>query len=247
MNPRRSQNTAVICRRWPARSCSPSGLETRAEVLGRYEPGQLGPLPLDRPHQSGVLDRDGDLLRECRHQRDLGLGIGAELAATETDDADDIGVLEDGNPKEGSDPVLRCRWPVVLGIGQHIVDVDGPPERGMHPPGHGVATCPMRMLAFEGDLGRVAGGRCHQTVVALVVGEVDVTGLRPAQPPRCLCDRVEDGLEVEGGAADEPEHLRDGCQTGLEVTLDLADATVGAGAAAGRPGLSRHVRSSLMG
>ena len=40
--------------------------------LGRHEPGQLGPLALDRLEQPGVLDGDGDLLGEGRDERDLG-------------------------------------------------------------------------------------------------------------------------------------------------------------------------------
>ena len=90
MKPRRSAKTAVIWRRWPASSCSPSALEIERRDLGRHEPGQLGPLALDRLEQPGVLDRDGDLLGERRDEGDLAIRERSNLGPAQVEDTRDL-------------------------------------------------------------------------------------------------------------------------------------------------------------
>ena len=85
---RRSQNIAVISRRWP-----PGGPRLRgSDELGdlwREEPGELAALALDRLEQLGVGDADRGLLGEAGRERPLGVLERADLVAGQREHAAD--------------------------------------------------------------------------------------------------------------------------------------------------------------
>ena len=89
MKPRRSAKTAVIWRRWPARSCSPSALEINAAIWGDTNRASSVRWRSIVSTQPGVLDGDGNLLGEGRDEQDLGGRERPDFAAAEADHPDD--------------------------------------------------------------------------------------------------------------------------------------------------------------
>ena len=71
VKPRRSQNTVVTSRRWPARSFSPSGAETRLSDGRRQVPGELVALALDGPEEATLSMTIARLVRKGPDQIDL--------------------------------------------------------------------------------------------------------------------------------------------------------------------------------
>ena len=65
--------------------------------LGRDEPGELRPLPLDRLHQARIPNRDCRLVGERLDERDVLIGERLRFMAGKNDDADEVVLDHDRN------------------------------------------------------------------------------------------------------------------------------------------------------
>ena len=143
-------------------------------------------------HQLHAVDRHRGLAGERGDDRHLPLVERVDLVAPEGERADDLVVEEHrrahGRPEAG-DPLEVV--PAVLRIGQHVRDLLGPAVES-DPADEGVAVDRHRVLGDEPD--RLLGepDRLDQPVDA-VLEEVEVGGVRAAQPPGALDDGRQDG------------------------------------------------------
>ena len=125
MKLRRSQNTAVISRRWPASSCSPSALETSAATWGDRKRDSSGALAIDRLEQPRVADADGRLIGERARQPARRLVESAHLVARQGEHADHFRVLEDRQAQQGAVAEAARRATGVLDVGLDVPDLRG--------------------------------------------------------------------------------------------------------------------------
>ena len=174
--------------------------------------GQLAGARLHLVEQPHVLDRDHRLVGEGGDQLDLLFGEWADAGSLQDDYADRRSFPQQRDAQHGaktSDP-LSCDESVFR-IRQHVGNVDSlaleqrPSEDRSSPyarrPHSGV-------LHVRGELGREPPARDPR--VALTGGTMDRRHLRLAQP-RCRLDQgIEHGLQIEGRAADDLEHVGGG-------------------------------------
>ncbi len=89
--------------------------------------GQLAVSSLQLLEQPHALDGDHGLIGEARHELDLLVGEGPNVGPPDHDHADDGALPEHRHCQDRPDLVAPLtRGPPVLGVGEHVVDVDGP-------------------------------------------------------------------------------------------------------------------------
>ena len=172
------------------------GTRDQRRDLGRHEPGELALLALDRLDQPGVLDGDGNLLREGRDQALLGQRERPNLIAGHVDDADDLAIADDWHAQQRPVAGQLLTGPVVLGISQNVVDVDRPASLedatdNRRPSG---SVWVVTLVPRDERLARDTGTR--DAPVEAAFAEVDRPVLCLTEPSSGHDDRVKDGLKV---------------------------------------------------
>src|SRR5215471_14738779 len=91
--------------------------------------GEVGVLRLQLGEQARILDGDGRLVGEGLHQRDLAVGERKHLVPPDEDDAQQLVRPQHGNRQQRPQRQLSGQIGE-LGIGQNVMDMDGPPLEG---------------------------------------------------------------------------------------------------------------------
>ena len=160
--------------------------------------------------ETRILHRDRGLA--CERLDDAGVRLGEPSWLRTAHEKDPFDVVRDheGNTEDGprdAGGVLQ----IELGVGPDVLDLNGPPLEehasdhavtpGRELPARPERPQPRDLLGRSGDRGDLA----HATI-----DPDDRAGVGISQAHRALRDRREHTIEIERGAADRPEDLRDG-------------------------------------
>jgi hypothetical protein len=194
--------------------------DLRGGRLLREGLGEIGVLGLELGEQPRVFDGDGGLIGEGFQQSEVAVGERSNLVPPDDDHSQQLVSPEHGEGQQGPEGELPAQISE-LGVRLDIVNVNGAPFKGDTPggaPASGRDGIPLDEL-------RLLGGEVmdHHGSKELTIEAEDYPLLRLAQPDRVLGQGLEDGLEVEGGAADYLEQLAGGCRL-LEGDPQLAVA-----------------------
>ncbi len=193
------------------------GLQVEGRAADDLEHVGGGGLLLQRfaqlAEQAGILDGDDRLVRKGGHQLDLLGGKRLRHGLVDEDHPDDVAFAQQRDAQRGAvaADLLRSA-PGVFRVRQNVGNVDhGSLERD--PPGHAAAIgADLQALEIVPDArvhlaGMTVAGDPAE-VVALALEQPGMIGL--AQPRHRLDQRIEHGLQVEGRAADDLEHVGGG-------------------------------------
>src|SRR5262245_29549231 len=181
------------------------GTADHSQNLGsRRLPLQRLPGLVEQPH---VLDRDHRLVGESRYQLDLLVGERLDDRASEHEHADRNALAHQGNRQIGPVAAELLEFSRrVTRIGQHIVNVDRPAFHRRSSGDRPWARRNWMLLRILLELAGEAEIR-RDSVKPAAVPQVDECLVGLAQVGRGCDQRVENGLQVEGRAADDLEHV----------------------------------------
>ena len=178
----------------------------RGLLLQRF--GELVTALLLGFEQSHVLDRDGGLVGEGFHQRDLLVGERPDFQVINDDDAEQFIAFEDRDAERRADRLeIRC-FVGIFRIGLDIEDVDGPSFKcsaGRRAVAAGTIGIFLRPLL---KIRRQIEARPH--LQQLAIEAIHIRPVGAAQPDRILGHGFEHRFEIERGAADDLEHVGGG-------------------------------------
>ena len=168
---------------------------------------ELGRACLEHRGELDVAQGERRLLRERRQQ---GAGVLVERLDRGAPDGQDADHLVVDDHRRRDDRAVAAELlelgEVVVGVGQHVVDLVGA-SVDRHPTGEGPPAPGHRVLGRERRVLRVEPVRAHEPV-PLRGGEVDQGGLATAQPAGVLDDRLEDVVLRRRGPARAPTGSR---------------------------------------
>ena len=179
-----------------------------AQILKRR--GQFARARLDLVEQPHVLDRDDSLVGECRDQLDLLVGERARFPALQREHPDDRSFPRQRHTQPaahvGDTGVIAKAALVEIRIGQQVRNMNCTLFKNCAPEDRS-SIGPRRIPCKE--IALVCGeskGRSERINIALAAP--DDPGVRLANAGCGFDERIEHGLQVEGRAADDLEHVR---------------------------------------
>ena len=131
------------------------------------------------------------------------------MRSQQRDHADDLVPDEHRDAEHGAlTPRLQRLLPAVVGVGEDVGNVDGPPLEGYLADERALADLDRAAGEQIAILARAADRNAHSIGAALA--DVDVSGVGSAELRRVLDHRGEDQLEVDPRLAHDREHLAGG-------------------------------------